>query len=73
MIRPKNETEDLLLSTTKNCETFIKKTHRGAEETLEFKLNKSTETIHFNPPIQITGNWMLGLTNLEILSFYFFL
>ena len=38
MIRPENETEDLLLSITKNCETLIKQTHRKAEETLEFKL-----------------------------------
>ena len=36
MIRPKNQTEGLLLSLTKNCETLIKQTHRKAEETLEF-------------------------------------
>ena len=30
MIRPKHETEDLLLSITKNCSTFIKQTHRKA-------------------------------------------
>ena len=40
MIRPKNETEDLLLSITKNCETIIKQTHRKPEETLEFKMIK---------------------------------
>ena len=27
MIRPKNETEDLLLSLTKNCESLIEQTH----------------------------------------------
>ena len=31
MIRPKIETEDLLLSFTKNCETLFKQTHRKAE------------------------------------------
>ena len=36
MIRLKNQTEDLLLSVTKNCETLIKQTHQKAEETLEF-------------------------------------
>ena len=41
MIRPKNETEDLLLSINKNCETLIKQTHGKTEETLEFKLNLS--------------------------------
>ena len=49
MIRPKNETEDLLLSITKNCETLIEQTHRKAEQTLEFKLNKSRETFRFQP------------------------
>ena len=38
MVKPKNETEDLLLSITKNCETLIEQTHRKPEETLEFKM-----------------------------------
>ena len=66
MIRPKNETENLLLSITKNCETLIEQTHRKAEETLEFKLIKPRETFHFKPPIQIQGDWMLGLVDLEV-------
>ena len=41
MMQPKSETEDLLLSISKNCETFIKQTHRKAVETLEFKLTQS--------------------------------
>ena len=64
MIRPKNETEDLLLSITKNCETLIEQTHRKAEETLEFKMIKPREAIHFKPPIQVKCDWMIGLTNL---------
>ena len=66
MIRPKNETEGLLLSITKNCETLIEQTHRKAEETLEFKMVKPRETFHFKPPIQIRGDWMIGSTNLEV-------
>ena len=66
MIRPKNETEDLLLSITKNCETLIEQTHRKAEETLEFRMTKSRETFHFKPLIQVKDNWMLGLTDLEV-------
>ena len=71
MIRPKNETEDLLLSITKNCETLIEQTHRKAEETLEFKLSKSRETFHFSQPIQIQGDWMIGLTDLEVYNSIF--
>ena len=48
MIGPENETDDLLVSKTKTCETFIKQPHRRAEETLEFKLTKSRETFHLN-------------------------
>ena len=66
MIRPKTETEDLLLSITKNCETLIEKTHTKPQETLEFKMIKPRETFHFKPPIQITGDWMIGLTDLKV-------
>ena len=66
MIRPKNQTENLLLSITKNCESLIKQTHRKAEETLEFQMNKSREIFHFNPPIQVKEDWMLGLIDLEV-------
>ena len=71
MIRPKNETENLLLSITKNCQTLIKQTHRKAEETLEFKMIKPRETLHFKPPILIEGEWMLGLTDLEVYNSIF--
>ena len=71
MIRPKNETEDLLLSITKNCETLIEQTHRKAEETLEFKMVKPRETFHFKPQIQIQGDWMVGLVNLEVYNSIF--
>ena len=71
MIRPKNETEDLLLSITKNCETLIKQTHRKPEETLEFKMTKSRDTFHFNSPIQVKEDWMLGLVDLELYNSIF--
>ena len=71
MIRPKNETEDLLLSITKNCETLIEQTHRKAEETLEFKMIKPRETFHFKPPIQVKGDWMIGLVDLEVYNSIF--
>ena len=71
MIRPKIETEDLLLSITKNCETLIEQTHTKPQETLEFKMIKPRETFHFQPPIQIHGDWMIGLTNLEMYNSIF--
>ena len=70
-IQPKNETEDLLLSITKNCETLIEQTHTKPQETLEFKMIKPRETFHFKPPIQINGDWMIGLTDLEVYNSIF--
>ena len=66
MIRPKTQTEDLLLSITKNCETLIEQNHRRAEETLEFKMIKPRETFHFNSPIQVKGDWMISLVDLKV-------
>ena len=71
MIQPKNETENLLLSITKNCETLVQQTHRKPEETLEFKMMKPKETFHFKPSIKIQGDWMIGLTDLEVYNSIF--
>ena len=66
MIQPKNETENLLLSITKNCEKLVEQTHRKPEETFEFKMLKPRETFHFYPPLHTEGDWMLGLIDLEV-------
>ena len=71
MITPKNQTEDLLLSITKNCETLIEQTHTKPQETLEFKMIKPRETFHFKTPIQIQGDWMVGLVDLEVYNSIF--
>ena len=71
MIRPKNETEDLLLSITKNYDTIIEQTHTKPQETLEFKMTKPRETFHFKPPIQTEGDWMIGLVDLEVYNSIF--
>ena len=71
IIRPKNETENLLLSITKNCETLIEQTHTKSQETLEFKMTKPRETFHLKPQIQIKGDWMIGVTDLEIYNSIF--
>ena len=71
MIQLKNETEDILLSITENCETLIEQTHRKPEETLELKMIKTREMFHFTPPIHIEGYWMLGFTDLEVYNSIF--
>ena len=71
MIRPKNETEDLLFSITKNCQTRIEQTHTKPQETLEFKMTKPRETFLFKPPIQTEGDWMIGSVDLEVYNSIF--
>ena len=71
MIQPKNKTEVILLSITKNCETLIQQTHTKPQETLEFKMTKPRETFHFKTPFQIKGDWMIGLTDLEVYNSIF--
>ena len=56
MIRPKNETEDLLLSITKNCETLIHQNRTHPKEVLELKMIKTRETFHFNPNKCVEGD-----------------
>ena len=56
----------MLLSITKNFETLIHQIHARPEETLEFKMIKPSETFHFNPPIEVEDDWMLGLIDLEV-------
>ena len=47
MSRPRNETEDLLLSITKKYETLIEQTHTRAEESFEFKPITQREAFSF--------------------------
>ena len=47
MFKQESQTEDLLLSLTKNCGTLIEQTHTKPQETLEFELTKPKETFSF--------------------------
>ena len=71
MVRVKIETEALILSITKNCESLFKQTDRKAEKTLEFKLTKPREIFLFNPTISNEEDRMIGLTSLEVYNSVF--
>ena len=71
IIRPKNETDYLLLSITENCETLFQQTHTKPQEKLDFKIINSRETFHYSPPFQVKGDWMIGLTSLEVYNSIF--
>ena len=38
---------------------------------MESKVNKSREIFHFSPPIQVKGDWMIGLVDLEVYNSIF--
>ena len=61
MIRPENETKELILSIIKKCEKVVKQTHTKPQETLYFKLTKPRETFSFEPSIskeRILVDWV---------------
>ena len=68
MFRLENETRDLLLSITKNCETFTKQTQTTPRETFEVQLFQPQQFFCFSPPINIgpESNWLVGLPSLEV-------
>ena len=68
IVRPENETEDLLLSISKNCETLIEQTHTKLQETLDFEIAKPRKTFSNKRSINLgfDSNCMVGLTKLEV-------
>ena len=73
MHQPRNETEDLLLSLTKNSQTLIHQTYRKPQETLELKLIQPRKTFSLKPSINLglDYNWTVGLPSLEVYNFIF--
>ena len=71
MIRQQKQTEELLLSIPKNCETTNNQTHSKPQETLEFKLTNPRGIHQFQPPIPMERSWMIGLTGLEVDNYFF--
>ena len=66
--RPKNGTEDLLLSKFKNCETLFKQTHTKPQGTLEFRLIKPRWSFSLKPSLALglDVKWMIEITSLEV-------
>ena len=54
----------MLLLIKKHTDTLIEQTKTGPRETLEFKMNKQTQTFSFNPPINLVeeGKWLMAVS-----------
>ena len=57
----------LLLLIIKHTDTLIQQTKTKPEETLEFKMIRSKQTLSFSPPINLVeeDEWLLGVSSLE--------
>ena len=58
---------ELLLLIKKHTDTLIQQTKTKSQETLEFKMNKQTQTFSFNPPLNLIeeDKWLLAVSSLE--------
>ena len=58
---------ELLLLIKKHTDTLIRQTKTKPQETLEFKMNKQTQTFSFNQPINLIeeDKWLLAVSSLE--------
>ena len=55
---------ELLLLIKKHTDTLVQQTKTKPQETLEFKMNKQTQTFLFNPPINLVGEgkWLMAVS-----------
>ena len=58
---------ELLLLIKKHTDTLIDQTKTKPQETLEFKMNKQSQTFSFNPPINLIeeGKWIIAVSSFE--------
>ena len=58
---------ELLLLIKKHTDTLIEQTKTKPQETLEFKMNKQTQTFLFSPPINLIeeDKWLLAVSSFE--------
>ena len=64
---------ELLLSIKKHTDTLNQQTIIKPQETLEFKMNKQTQTFSFNPPIKLVeeGKWLMAVSLFDCIKFCF--
>ena len=55
---------EFLLLIKKDTDTLIEQTKTKPQETLEFRMNKQTQTFSFNPPINLVeeGKWLMAVS-----------
>ena len=61
---------EMLLLNKKHTDTLNEQTKTKPQETLEFVMNKQTQSYSFNPPINLSeeGKWLLAVRSLEYIN-----
>ena len=68
---PSDKKEILLLNIAKSNLDIVENTHSKPQETLEFKMNKQSESFSFDIPLELPEKWMMGVTSLEVYNTVF--
>ena len=73
MIRPKNNTEYLILLKTKNCEKIIEQTKTKPQKTGIYFF-QTKEFFQFRTPINLIadGSWIILISESTSIQFYFY-
>ena len=66
---PKSNSQDILFLITKITDILTEKTKTELHETIEDKLNTSSECFLFETPLDLEDKLMLGFTSLEVYNF----
>ena len=69
--KPKNTTEDFLLLVIKNTGKLIQQAETKTQDFLQFRWTRSRESSSFDTLQLESGEWMLGLTSLEVYNSIF--
>ena len=64
---------ELLLLIKKHTDTLIEQTKTKPQKTLEYKMNKQTQTFSFTPPINLIEEekWLLAVSSFEFTNSIF--
>ena len=67
-----NRSEQLFYLIEKNTNAIIEQTKTKQQESLDFKLSRSSQTLSFITPLTLEKDiWMMGITSLEIFETVF--
>ena len=62
--------KNLLLNIAKSNQKIVENTHFKPQKTLEIEMNKQKESFSFDIPLELSAEWMMGVTSLECTTMY---